>query len=306
MKTDLITFNVRERGRKFVGQERNFDVVALARLINSPFVQERVKKRDLRGYLGHWVRERYGMEPPESVIDRGQVVPLEPALITVLLEADPDGTIRHQAEFLDTPTGRSAARMWSTRVGGFSSAVSLADRTDVDFPLGYHGFDYVREANYSTNRGYALDSVGDSVQGVSREALDAVTNEHQGLIAALDSAYTQLQGQVAQQLTQITQALGDAMAERDLLIGLLSARPDAGQLRAALDAAHTFTRPGRASVGSEIGGGGFAEAIELSQTIQLAGFAPIPKSEKSESDGAVTAALGRVVSAAAKVVRRGR
>lgn len=302
MKTGVITFNVRERGRQWIGQKRNFDVVALARLINSPPVQERVKKRDLRGYLGHWVRERYGMEPPESVIDRGQVVPLEPALITVLLEADPDGTIRHQAEFLDTPTGRSAARMWSTRVGGFSSAVSLADRTDVDFPLGYHGFDYVREANYSTNRGYALDGVAATAGGVTREALDAVTSEHQGLIAALDSAYTQLQGEVAQQLAQATEALTQAVAERELLIGLLSKRPDAVSLRAALDGAHTFARPSRAAIGFDVGS--FADEIELSKTIKLAGFAPMASPE-DERESTMLAAAGRAVAAAAKVIRRG-
>lgn len=300
MRTKVIEFNVGARYRKFRGVERRFDTVALARLVNSQAVQERVKNRDMHGYLGHWVREQYGMEPPESVIHQGKVVPLEPALITVLLEADPDGTIRHEAEFLDTTTGKSAARMWAAKVGGFSSAIDLADRDDIDFPLACYGFDYVGEPNFSSNRGYALDSAAGSNAG--RRALDAVVAEHQIIVAALDSAYTSLQDQVAAQLLQATEALNHAVEERELLIGLLAKRPDAQQLRAALDAAHSFRRPGRAPIG--VSSGGFEEALALSATIQLAGFAPMP-TQGEEQDTQARSIGAKIIGAAAKVVRRG-
>jgi hypothetical protein len=300
MKTDIIIFNVRERHRKWRGQERNFETGAMARLINSPAVQERVKRRDMPGYLGHWVRERYGMEPPESVIHQGKVVALEPALVTVRLEADPDGTVRHQAEFLDTPTGRSAERMWSAKVGGFSTAVSLAEREDIDFPLDFHGLDFVNEPNFSSNRGYALDGV---TREAGRDALDAVVREHQSLIAAMDSAYGNLQSQVAQQLVSANQALEQALADRDLLVAMLAKRPDAQQLRTALDASHSFTRPTRSSISG--GAASFEEALRMSATIELAGFAPlgVPMSEQEEGE---QRALIQTVKAAAKRLLYGR
>jgi hypothetical protein len=66
MRTGIIKFNVTQRGRKFRGGDRNFDPVALAELVNGGDVQERVKNRDMRGYFGHLVRTKFGMEPPET------------------------------------------------------------------------------------------------------------------------------------------------------------------------------------------------------------------------------------------------
>jgi len=43
-KTSKITFNVNDLQREHTGQKRRYDNVGLARLINSPLLQERVKK----------------------------------------------------------------------------------------------------------------------------------------------------------------------------------------------------------------------------------------------------------------------
>ncbi len=62
-KTSKITFNVNDLQRQHTGQKRCYDNIGLARLINSPQVQERVSKGDLIGYYGHWPRKKFGMQP---------------------------------------------------------------------------------------------------------------------------------------------------------------------------------------------------------------------------------------------------
>lgn len=158
-RTGVIRFNVKERGRKHLGQDRNFDTVALANLINSGAVQERVANGDMYGFYGHWPRTKFGMEPMEGGFVGGKRVDLEPAHRTIHLKAFPDGTIEHETEFLDTLPGRLAERLFRTKAGGFSSAIVAPRRGAMQVPQSFHGFDYVLEPNYTTNRGYTLDGV---------------------------------------------------------------------------------------------------------------------------------------------------
>lgn len=162
--TDSITYNVRERGRKFRGVERNFDTASLAKLINSPAVQEKVKHGDMGGYFGHWPRIKFGMEFTEGGVDRetGKAVALPAALRTIELSADAEGNITHRAEFLDTEAGQIAQGLYNSKMGGFSSAIDAMPRTSPAIARGFYGFDYVLEPNYTTNRGHkvVLDAVG--------------------------------------------------------------------------------------------------------------------------------------------------
>jgi hypothetical protein len=77
---------------------------------------------------------------------------VEPALVTTYLKADYDGNVEHRAQFLDTASGKLAAKLWDSKVGGFSSAIN--DRIPQ-----FYGFDYVTQPNYLDNsfRGVALD-----------------------------------------------------------------------------------------------------------------------------------------------------
>jgi hypothetical protein len=188
-KTGTITFNVTERGRKFRGQERNFDTAVLAQLINSAEVQEKVSHGDMVGYLGHWPRIKFGMNPSEGGIVDGKAVALEPAIRTVRIKAYPDGTIEHEAEFLDTAPGKMAARMHASKTGGFSSAIDTRRIADKQSPTGFYGFDYVLEPNYTHNRGYAmaLDGVFDD-----ESVFDAIS-EQQQLVAVFDGMFDQVQ-----------------------------------------------------------------------------------------------------------------
>lgn len=159
----MIRYNLKERGRKYRGVERDFDIPAIVAAINSPECQELVKTRGMLGYLGHWVRIRFGLDPSaaEGGIVQGKAYSVEAAIVTTYLRAYPNGDIEHQTEFLDTHPGRIAARMFANKIGGFSSAI---DEIDVRF----YGFDWVNDPNYSTNRGYgiALDSVSNGTMSL--------------------------------------------------------------------------------------------------------------------------------------------
>jgi hypothetical protein len=190
--TKRISFNVTNRHRKFRGQNRNFDTAALAALINGGETQEKVKHRDMLGYFGHWPRVRFGMNPGEGAILDGKHVSIEPAIVTTHLKALPDGTIEHETEFLDTASGRLAERLYLSNAGGFSSAIDTRKCGDKQVPLGFYGFDYVLEPNFTKNRGYdvALDGVQDEAMLMM---LDDVA-EYRGMFDAINGLYDSLQG----------------------------------------------------------------------------------------------------------------
>lgn len=216
MQTQVITYNLKERGRKYRGKERNFDISALCSAINGPACQEKVKNRDMLGYYGHWPRIKFGMNPAEGGLDGGKPSLVEPALVTTLLRAAPDGTIEHQAEFLNNDPGNVAAKLYAARVGGFSSAI---DQNAPEF----FGFDYVLEPNYSTNRGYALDDIG-SMDEKDFEA--AIYNEQlRGVLLLLDNAHAERENTIA--------AMENLRSENEQLYRLLAKREN--KKRAVLD-----------------------------------------------------------------------
>lgn len=182
MQTPVITYNLRERGRQYRGKERHFNIRAIVSAINGPACQERVRNRDMLGYYGHWPRVKFGLNPSEGGLDGGKPALVEPALVTTLLKAHDDGTIEHQSEFLDTDSGKVAAKLYASRAGGFSSAI---DQIRQEF----WGFDYVFEPNYTTNRGYTLDDARD----MTLDDVEAAIYDEQlrGLNHLLDSANTE-------------------------------------------------------------------------------------------------------------------
>lgn len=193
METDLIRYNLRERGRKFRGKERHFNIRAIAKGINSPETQERVKHRDMVGYYGHWPRVKFGLRPREGGITAdGVVQAVEPAIVTTHLVAFDDGTIEHKTEFLQTAAGEIAARLFASKTGGFSSAI---DESVSEFC----GFDYVLEPNYSTNRGYdiAFDGIGEAEIG---DIAVLEYNSHLAGMLKLMDCMTQQQARTAEAL----------------------------------------------------------------------------------------------------------
>lgn len=181
-RTGVIRFNVRERGRTYRGVDRNFDTAVLADIINGGDVQERVQNGDMLGYYGHWPRLKFGMNLSEGGVIGGKAISVEPAIRTVYLKAHPDGTIEHEAEFLDTAPGKLAERLFKSRAGGFSSAIDIRRAGSVQVPVGFFGFDYVLEPNFTKNRGYTLDGVE-----VEDEEVMAVLDEVSQYNSLLDS-----------------------------------------------------------------------------------------------------------------------
>lgn len=216
--TDSISYNVRERGRKFRGVDRNLDTVALAALINGPDIQEKVRHGDMLGYLGHWARIKFGLEVKEGGIDpsSGKAIELPVAIRTVELAAEDDGTITHKAEFLSTPAGEYAAGVYKSKAGGFSSAIDTVPRTTPAIPRGFHGFDFVYEPNYTTNRGHAvaLDGVSPELAAMLDSAVLLAGEEQAEMIALFDSLH-------GQHLTAL-EALDHMMRERDWAISRLA------------------------------------------------------------------------------------
>lgn len=157
-RTGIITYNLLDTARTHTGQPRRLDIQAAMRLFNGPVVQEGVKNRDIVGYVGHQFREKYGLDPKETVIEGGKQITLEPSNCTVFIRCLPDGTIEHEQEFLDTAAGRIAERLWESKAYGFSSAIHAPERAGLRVPMGYFGMDFVKSPNYTKNRGYMLDS----------------------------------------------------------------------------------------------------------------------------------------------------
>ena len=175
-RTGVIRYNLADRGRKHRGPERYFDTAVAARLINSGVVQEKVKHGDMLGYFGHWPRVQFGLNPAEGGIVNGKAVSVEPALRTVSLVAYPDGWVEHEAEFLDNANGKIAARLFASKAGGFSSAIRAPQVGGKAIATEFHGFDFVLEPNYTSNRGYGV-----ALDGVASEddILDAVAERQQ-------------------------------------------------------------------------------------------------------------------------------
>lgn len=157
--TKKITYNIAERGRKYTGQDRsNLDIGSMVNVINSNAVQELVKNGDLYGFYGHEVRQLWGLNPPDTVIDEnGRQISIAPAIRTVELSADKNGNVTHRQEFLENDKGEYAYQQYKAKIGGFSSAVKFAPsfgaKQRVD---GFFGFDYVRNPNYVTNTSFGV------------------------------------------------------------------------------------------------------------------------------------------------------
>lgn len=225
IRTGVIRFNVKDRGRRFRGQDRNFDTAALAALINGGEVQERVKNGDMLGYWGHWPRVKFGLDVSEGTIVGGKQVNIEPAVRTTHLKAYPDGTIEHESEFLDTAPGRLAGRVWASKAGGWSSAINAPRRGSMQVPSSFHGFDYVLEPNYTANRGYAMDSAGNRIDPDGMDEADQMVLDEVGQYNALMESTTALLDRQQADYDRLAETLDSVLSENHDLRGALAKVP---------------------------------------------------------------------------------
>ncbi|WP_228129337.1 hypothetical protein [Acinetobacter tjernbergiae] len=101
------------------------------------------------------------------------MVYFERSFRTIEAYADKDGNITHVTEFLDNKSGEYARTQYQARVGDFSSAQNYKKAGLGLIPIGFYGFDYVTQPNYTTNVGN--DQLFDGL---------AIPVEQDGLIAS--------------------------------------------------------------------------------------------------------------------------
>jgi hypothetical protein len=193
-KTNKITFNVNDLQRQHTGQKRRYDNVGLARLINSPTTQERIAKGDLLGFYGHWPRKKFGMQPKEGGMDGGKPITLKPAIRTTFLEADNNGNLTHQTEFLDTQEGKDAYDLYQNKVKNFNTTMTTIPKNVTEIPVSFYGFDYVLEPNFSGNRGYTLQFDSVPNDPILLERFDSIEDDSEvgELIHVFDSVEDEL------------------------------------------------------------------------------------------------------------------
>ncbi|MGP5192892.1 hypothetical protein ACTXJO_04540 [Psychrobacter celer] len=214
-RTERITYNLADRGRKHVGVDRSdMNIQSMIERINAPDVQELVASGDLYGYYGHEVRARFGMNPPDVWLNpkTGENIRIEPALRTIELSADSDGNVTSRHEFLDTDTGKYSERLYTNKAGGFSSAVMRKRGASGKFDVtGFYGFDYVRQPNYNTNRG---NGMFDSLFWLDEEEAEMAFDSLANLTPQQASHKAALEAAILHQYDSIATA-----NEADLMIG---------------------------------------------------------------------------------------
>lgn len=244
--TEEIKYNLNDRQREHTGQDRSdLDIDAMVKMINSPEVQEMVRKGDLLGFPGHDIRKRFGIMPPETAIVDGKKIHLEPATRTVFIKADPDGTVTHKQEFLDNDAGNHAYRQYKAKIGGFSTACEYITRMGKKFCAFFGGFDYVFQPNYASNTSYGrFDSLGfDSTNPQTPEQALILQMLERQIAAQYDSihAHNQLDGA----FNQLVQRNVDLEQENLSIIEKTKQRADlqAKKQQAIFDNAICPTRP---------------------------------------------------------------
>lgn len=273
--TETIRYSLRDRVRKHRGQKRNFDIPRIVAAINSGAVQERVKMRDMHGYLEHTPRIKFGMNPGACQIDGDKMITIEPAIVTTYLRAYDDGTVEHRAEFLDNPPGQVAERMHLNKVGGFSSAI---DEGRPEF----YGFDYVSEPNFALNRGYALalDSAG-AVHSATLDDVEEYNAHINGIWRLLDSVNTAHASELGTARTALELAL-DAVARQEAEIAEYRSMLAAGRTLDGVSLEVVDAQWQRPVVVSGDPASRLQAAIADFGTASLAGYSSLPtKADKS-------------------------
>lgn len=180
MKTISASFNLFNEGRQYTGNHRKYVLESVQAMIASPATRERIQLREGLGYLGHGRRQILGKLDPGEVeqirLPSGEMLLVEniPACVTTALTIGDDGTVTHTQELLDTKPGQVAQALNDSKVGGFSWATGGNDggAFGATRVKSFHGFDYVMNPNFSSNRGYAIfESAEGQGEGLILESL---------------------------------------------------------------------------------------------------------------------------------------
>lgn len=285
-RTEVIRYNVKDRGRDFTGVDRDVDIPSLVLLVNGPFVQESVRKGDIYGYMGHGFREKYGLDLPEAIIDpqTGKTVTLEPAVKTVMIKAYDDGTIEHQQEFMPTAAGQIARRLYQGKSWGFSSVFYAPTVGNKRVPKNYFGMDFVKSPNYDTNRGYdaMLDSTGaGAIAGAP--GFQAEYNAMLDSVNAMMAANEEVAENISKEYLHQCRLNDDLVEQNAKLLERLSAISKGQPVGAMLDS----TPPAVLERGHHFSRDRAAEMLDSANHymhVPLPGFEPDPATLKEEQE----------------------
>lgn len=176
------TFNIFDTGRKYTGKQRGYILDNVKSVLTAPEVEERLRLRELVGYVSHGLREMAGKltlgETLPVHLPNGQmtVVNAIPACVTVGLSIDDDGNLTHTQEVLDNDEGRKLLGLHNSRIGGFSWACGGGKVGGNTLINGFYGFDYVHNPLFAGNRGYVLDSASAEDEFDRQAVLDNLTS----------------------------------------------------------------------------------------------------------------------------------
>lgn len=160
------SFNLFQEGRTYTGHHRNYILENAIKTCYAPETREKIRLREALGYLGHGRRELAGRLalPEVSAIKMADgtacITENVPSNVTTAFEVNKDGMVTHTQEILETAPGKIISGLNASKVGGFSWACGGVDggaggRTRI---TDFHGFDYVMNPGFATNRGYILES----------------------------------------------------------------------------------------------------------------------------------------------------
>ncbi|CCO46667.1 hypothetical protein VIBNISOn1_1840050 [Vibrio nigripulchritudo SOn1] len=176
------TFNIFDTGRKYTGKQRGYILDNVKSVLTAPEVEERLRLRELVGYVSHGLREMAGKltlgETLPVHLPNGQmtVVNAIPACVTVALSIDDEGNLTHTQEVLDNEEGRKLLGLHTSRIGGFSWACGGGKVGGNTLINGFFGFDYVHNPLFTGNRGYVLDSESAQDEFGRQAVLDNLTS----------------------------------------------------------------------------------------------------------------------------------
>lgn len=177
------TFNLFQEGRTYTGHHRNYILENAIKVCYAPETREKIRLREALGYLGHGRREmsrKLALPEVEAIkLPNGSAVITEnvPSNVTTSFEVHKDGAVEHTQEILETAPGKIITGLNASRVGGFSWACGGFDggaggKTKI---TDFHGFDYVMNPGFATNRGYILESASAADSGLILEGIVKTT-----------------------------------------------------------------------------------------------------------------------------------
>lgn len=189
-----LSFNIFDQGRKFGGNNRQYDVQNVKNVLESAATKERIAMREAYGYYGHGRRQLAGkmnlgevetIQTPQGPI----IIENMPCCVTTKIGIDSDGTVTHTQEVLDNNPGKAVQALLDSKVGGFSWAAGGDDggRLSPTKMKSYYGMDYVLEPNYAKNRAFDVgifESISDDEEQAILEAMIST-----GMEPAMAQAY---------------------------------------------------------------------------------------------------------------------